>query len=116
MHFKIFSSLNETGSFHIQNIFTVVYEKIWFLCLMAYLSSWVILCQSHSYKILVVLFNLWWVGDKGVQTFPKDISPKVSWLSLLGLQNTLTVSLQRGKTPSMSVLDMTRNYLMVRLQ
>ena len=34
----------------------------------------------------------------------------------LGLQNTLTASLQRGKTPPMSVLDMTPNNLMVRLK
>ena len=38
------------------------------------------------------------------------------WPSRLGLQNTLTASLQRGKTPSTSVLDLTLNNLMVRLQ
>ena len=36
--------------------------------------------------------------------------------SWLGLQNTLTASLQRGKHPLMSVLDMTLNNLMARLQ
>ena len=34
----------------------------------------------------------------------------------MGLQNTPTQSLQRGKTPPTSVLDMTLNNLMVRLQ
>ena len=41
---------------------------------------------------------------------------KYLWPRWLGLQNTLTASLQRGKTPSMSVLDMTLNNLIVRLQ
>ena len=36
-----------------------------------------------------------------------------SWLEL---KNTLTTSLQRGNTPPKSVLDMTLNNLMVRLQ
>ena len=36
--------------------------------------------------------------------------------SQLGLQNTLTAPLKRGKTPLMSVLDMTLNNLMVRIQ
>ena len=37
--------------------------------------------------------------------------------SQMGLQNTLTASLQRGKTcPPISVLDMTLNNLMVRFQ
>ena len=40
-----------------------------------------------------------------------------SWPSRLGLQNTLTASLQRGKTPlPTSVLYITLNNLMVRLQ
>ena len=39
-----------------------------------------------------------------------------TWFSQLGLQTPLTASLQRGKTPTMSVLDMTQNNLMVRLQ
>ena len=34
--------------------------------------------------------------------------------SRLGLKNTLTTPLQRGKTPPMSVLNMTQNNLMVR--
>ena len=38
------------------------------------------------------------------------------WPSQLGLQKTPTASLQRSKTPPMSVLDMTQNNLMVRLQ
>ena len=37
------------------------------------------------------------------------------WSSQLGLMNTLTASLQRGKNPPMSVLDMTIKNLMVRL-
>ena len=36
--------------------------------------------------------------------------------SRLGLKNTPTASLQRGKTPPTSVLDMTLNNLMVRFQ
>ena len=40
----------------------------------------------------------------------------VFWPSWLGLQNTLTASLQRGKTPPTSVLDMILNSLMVRIQ
>ena len=42
--------------------------------------------------------------------------PTFSWPSQLGLQNTLTASLQRGKTPPMSVQDMTLNNLMAWLQ
>ena len=38
------------------------------------------------------------------------------WPSRLELQNTPTASLQRGKTPPMSVLDMILSNLMVRLQ
>ena len=38
------------------------------------------------------------------------------WPSRLGLQNTLTASLRRRKTPQMSVLVMTLNNLMVRLE
>ena len=38
------------------------------------------------------------------------------WPSQLGLQNTLTASLQKSKTRPTSVLDMTLNNLMVRLQ
>ena len=41
---------------------------------------------------------------------------KIFWTSRLELQNTLTASLQKGKTPPKSVLDMTLNNLMVRLQ
>ena len=37
-------------------------------------------------------------------------------LGPLGLYNTLTASLQRGKTPLISFLDITLNNLMVRLQ
>ena len=40
----------------------------------------------------------------------------LSFPSQLGLQNTLTASLQRDKTPLTSVLDMTLNNLMVRFQ
>ena len=36
--------------------------------------------------------------------------------SWLGQENTLTAPLQRGKTPPASVLNMTLNHLMVRLQ
>ena len=39
-----------------------------------------------------------------------------TWLSRLGLQNTLTASLQRGKTLPMNVLNMTLNHLMVKFQ
>ena len=38
------------------------------------------------------------------------------WPCRLGQQNTLIASLLRGKTPPMSVLDMTLNNLMARLQ
>ena len=38
------------------------------------------------------------------------------WLNRLGLQNTLTASLQIGKTPLTNVLHMTLNNLIVRLQ
>ena len=41
---------------------------------------------------------------------------KRTLLSRLGLQNTLTAPLLRGKTPTTSVLDMTLNDLMVRFQ
>ena len=41
-------------------------------------------------------------------------TPTRRWLSRLGLQNTAG-SLQRGKTLPTGVLDMTLNYLMVRL-
>ena len=40
----------------------------------------------------------------------------ILWPSRLGLQNTLTVSLQRAKTSLTSVLGMTLNNLMIRLQ
>ena len=39
-----------------------------------------------------------------------------NWPTWVGLQNTPTASLQRSKTPPMSILDMTLNNLMVRLQ
>ena len=41
---------------------------------------------------------------------------KKMWPSFLGLQKIPTDSLQRGKIPATSVLDMTLNNLMVRLQ
>ena len=41
---------------------------------------------------------------------------KTYWSSQLGLQNILTASLQRSKTPATSNLDMTLNNLMVGLQ
>ena len=40
----------------------------------------------------------------------------VIWPSQLRLQNTPTASLQGGKTPPMSVMDIALNNLMVRLQ
>ena len=33
----------------------IAHGSLWFLCLMAYLSSWVIYCLSHSYKRTVVV-------------------------------------------------------------
>ena len=41
--------------------------------------------------------------------------PQLVWPSQLRLQNTLTAYLQRGRTPPISVLDMTLNNLIVRL-
>ena len=41
---------------------------------------------------------------------------RASWPSQLGLQNTQTTSLLRSKTPPISVLLMTLNNMMVRLQ
>ena len=38
------------------------------------------------------------------------------WLSWLGVQNTPTASLQKGKISLTSVLDITSNNLMVRFQ
>ena len=46
----------------------------------------------------------------------KYVFQRYLWPSWLGLQNTLTASLQRGKTPPTSHLDLTLNNLMVRLQ
>ena len=45
-----------------------------------------------------------------------NLHSQSQWPSQLGLQNTLTASLQRGKLPPTNVLDMTLNNLMVRLQ
>ena len=44
-----------------------------------------------------------------------DRVKSAGWPSRLWLQNTLTASLQRGKTPPTSVLDITLSNLMVRL-
>ena len=48
--------------------------------------------------------------------FCKHLIYNTHWTSWLGLQNTMTASLQRGKTFPTSTLDMTRNNLMVRFQ
>ncbi len=40
----------------------------------------------------------------------------IRWPCQLGLRNTPTTFLQKDKTPPTSVLDMTLNNLMVRLQ
>ena len=47
---------------------------------------------------------------------PNEILTKFVWSSQLGPQNTLPASLQRGKTPLTSVLDMTLYNLIVRHQ
>ena len=44
-----------------------------------------------------------------------DIILNMMWHNQMGLQNTPTAFLRRGKTLPMSVLDMTLNNLMVRL-
>ena len=46
----------------------------------------------------------------------KVITRSIGWLGWLGPQNTPTASLQRSKTPPTSVLDMTLNNLMVKIQ
>ena len=47
---------------------------------MRYQSSWGVYCKSYSCKNVVVLFEAWW-RDKGVNTFTKGISLKVSLIT-----------------------------------
>ena len=86
------------------------------LCEMQSVSSriWTHVAVSISYddnhytmgtSILEILYVRIWM----LYTAP-------NWPSRLGLQITPTASLQKSKTPSMSVLDMTLNDQMVRLQ
>ena len=63
-----------------------------------------------------------WLSLFGLQNTPtaslqrgKTSPISILWPSQLELQNTPTASLQRDKTSPMSVLDMTLNYLMVEL-
>ena len=58
---------------------------VWFLCLMAYQTSWVIQCQNHPRRrIVVILFNpLLGLGDKGNSYLSQGINPKlnvIAWL------------------------------------
>ena len=71
-----------------------------------------ILPLSHKqHNVIMRLNNL-----PKAKIHPITYLEKFSKISL-GLRNTLTASLQRGKTPSpMSVLDITPNNLMVRFQ
>ena len=63
----------------------------------------------HSFFLSFFLFVLKIITSKCLPS-------EWSWSSRLGLENTPTISLQRNKTPPTSVLDMTLNYQMVRIQ
>ena len=57
-----------------------IYILVWFLCLMAYQSSWVIQCQSHPSRS--------WM-DKRVHMFPQGICLKVNVIAWLGVWTCL---------------------------
>ena len=60
---------------------------------------WLHLCTGV--RLCVITLN-WFVWNRSVFIFKNNW-----WPCRLGLQNTLTASLQRGKTPQTSIRDMT---------
>ena len=65
---------------------------------------------TESFQPNQKMNNLAW-GAFYINSY-KPVDHKVSWPSRLRLQNTLIASLQKGKIPAKSVLDMTLNNLM----
>ena len=65
---------------------------VWFLCLMAYQPLWVIQCQRHPCRTVMVQFNPY-LGGKWVHTFPKAISLNViAWLKFKPAHYNIVVS------------------------
>ena len=77
--------------------------------------SFYITCYIH-YKIIRTQETHHVSSINNLCTSTLRIMTETYWPSWLGLQNTLTASLQRGKTPQTSVLNMILNNLMERLQ
>ena len=67
--------------------------------------------QNQTLSFLVLFFRISSFKTTITMTETKNRLP-----GRPGLQNIRTPSLQRGKTPPTSVLDMTQNNLMFRLQ
>ena len=93
----------------------VTLDNISFLPLNHVFSFCVLTLGPHHdyrryWKILSMMLRLLSILGKEVRL------PTKTYASRLGVQNTPTVSLQRSTTPPASVLDMTVNNLMVRLQ
>ena len=103
--------------------------KTWNLLLLRPLRKWIIVSIGEWMCCLGASQNVTWWSQKPILTLfcfcslnSRDVAFYVAfwlaiiWPSQLGLQNTLTAVLQRGKTPPMSVLDMTLNNLIVMFQ
>ena len=84
----------------------------------AYLSTFTCdICCISLGKHVEKKFLKFFQGDFLLDLFfvyCKYLIPSIPLPSWLGLENTPTASLQRGKAPPTSVLDMTLNNLMVR--
>ena len=75
-----------------QGVIMILWSIVWFLCLLAYQPSWVILCKSHPCRrTAVVLFNPL-LGGKG-------ISPKVKMLVRLEFELALATTSRGLPTP-----------------
>ena len=74
--------MNDKVLFEYLKVYVHVCMSLWisgFLCLMAFQTSWVILCQSIFWrKTEVVLLNSYLGEDKEIHTFPMIIKSKLN--------------------------------------
>ena len=98
---KFFSSVNFPPTFSFS---CSLYKCIWFV--IVFVISLIIPLKMASAGGWKYLGKIWCLFE---------FIPFTCWPSQLGVQNTLTASLQRSKIPPMSALDMILNNLIVRL-
>ena len=93
------------------------YYTSFFICFTFsfFLSFFLSFLQYLFFSFFYYIFFLSFIFFKTYSSFLSAFS-LFTWPSRLGLQNTPSASLKRSKTPPTSVLDMTLNNLIVRLQ